>query len=279
MVDDILRQKTGLNYDTAVAAQEYINQILTMRATSKKGYVEASRRRLRRPVVASAQHMWEQGNAQITKFKGFCSTADLPRYLLPARSLDEAKMYLPYDSKEVWLEDPTMRLKRSRAVSNVDVDWIGRHAEDMLRKLAQSHLNGYTRPGKGGTVTTWVQAAMAYHMTRIEATVTVDHVMSKIVRGQKRKHAFRLSRGREWRLEVILQKLGIHRGLYRELPRLNTHGLHLAEATFKKIIQKAIITCHDSGLLALPRGLEGVLNHFRLSHPQRFWNDDWSIIG
>ena len=247
---------------------------------------EGNRRQLRHEIVEVAKRYWDHGAGdddvnEAIKFarSTFAPTAILQQFLFPARSLDGALLTLPYDDSEGWLEDPTMKLKSSREIFNRTARWKADVALQMVIKLCNWYSETYYFPGEGGSVTAWIKASEQYHIQRMERTVTADFAIAKLKQDGRESYFGRRSRFE--RLGVILTKLHIPPMQPLIKHRLSECELLLAkEVFFKKLLTASCVGCPQTGLLAFPSGLAGVIKHFRKNHYRTYWrHDHWHIIG
>lgn len=272
LVDDVLRKAVGLDFETALAKQKYLEHLL---ATSKmlKRPTEANRRRLRHNIVTVAKRLWDFGtgepridNAIKQARSTFAPTEIIERFLFPPRSLDAAQLTEPFDASDGWLGDPTMQLKSSREVLNRSPSWKAMVAVQMINKLCGHHDHPtYYLPGYGGAVTTWVNASEHYHIQRMENTIDVNFAIQKL-KDDGRVSYFRRTppntqsyissyEGLYERLGVILTKLHIPPMQPLRAEQLNERDLALAKNVyFKKLLRVSCVGCPKSGKLAFPRG-------------------------
>src|SRR5271156_6319646 len=117
-VNDVLKKHIGIDYETACAKQKYFEQVLETKSMMKKT-VETHRRQLRREIVDAAKKIWDANDHPTVAYpifiarNTFAPTHVLPKFLFPARDLEESLLCVPYDDSDVWLEDPTLALKNS----------------------------------------------------------------------------------------------------------------------------------------------------------------------
>jgi hypothetical protein len=288
-VDAVLRKSIGIDFDTAVAKEEYMRQV-SKALTSTRQPVTALRQALRREIVQIAQDLSTSPNydnvpANLAK-QTFARPTELSIFLFRAGLLYEENMFDPYDPDEAWLSDPTKSLTLSRHVRRKlgDAGWKKQKAKDMLSMLFHPHI-------PGGGVTAFEQAARSRHIQRISRNMSADStikVLNKEFPPQEspfiRTPTCSAADGEHTticHLDVLLAKLYIYRGAFHNLPQLSPHELKLAkEVYFRKLALQTCITCPHSGLLILLRGVEGVVQHCHEAHPEKFWSsDDWTISG
>ena len=270
-VDDILREKIGVDFETAVAKQQYLKQLLaTSRSQSSRMRIEMEghRRQLRKEIVEIAKKFWDSGvgnatvDATIAFAKAtFAPTDQLQRFLFPARSLDENLLHLPYNDKDKWPVDHTNNLRSSRIVKSRWLEWKEWAARMMILDLCDwSTGSVYYQFGNGGTVTEWVKAADEYHLRRLKTIATADYAISQVQAGNgfvspaspsNNFHGHADTR----RLQVILEKLRISPMESDQDTELSGLELELVKNVFfKKLLHNCCVGCPKSGLLALPRG-------------------------
>lgn len=286
-VDAVLRKHIHMDFDTAVAKNNYTQQVNSS-LTAVKQPITTLRRALRQDLVKVAQELSitarYSGVAATLAKSTFVTPTDLPKYLFPAHKLSEEKMFEPYDPDEQWIFDPTMALKSVRDVRRKlgDAMWKSEQARAMLDRL-------FNPRDFGGRVTTFLQAADSWHVRRISKNISADATIIAF----NEKYPSPVSpfittpssitiEGDEidCHLDVLLSKLFIYRNHHACLPQLSPHGLKLAKEYFKKLALETCAVCPHTGLLSLPRGVEGVVRHYRECHASRYWyGHKWSIIG
>jgi hypothetical protein len=287
LVDEILRKKLGIDFETALAKQKYLTH-LGATLTASRRPTETNRTQLRNEIVVIAKRIWDfgTGNPLINQAISFARSTFAPTdllqgFLFPPRSLDASLLHLPFDDTESWLEDPT-RLLSSRDIFSRTAAWKNQAAIDMATKLCDWSSIDYYQAGYGGTVTTWITAADEYHIQRMEQTISADFAIQKLKdenavsyghpttftsQGQIHQKAIRFER-----LGVILAKLKIppmslvrkevleKEGLTKEQLKmaeqvLNDRELKMAkEVYFKKLLRSCCVGCPRTGLLAFPPG-------------------------
>ena len=266
-----MREKIGVDFETAVAKQQYLTQLLaTSRMVSSRVRIEmeACRRQLRKEIVEIAKKFWDSGvgdaeiDATIAFAKAtFAPTDQLQRFLFPARNLDEDLLHLPYNDQDKWVIDHTSNLKSSRIVKSRWLEWKEWAARDMIICLCDWAIGSqYYEDGHGSAVTAWVKAADEYHLRRLKTVATAEHAISQVQAGigsvspasppnNLQGHA------NTSRLQVILEKLRISPMKSDPGSQLSGEELDLVkDVFFKKLLHNCCVGCPKTGLLALPRG-------------------------
>jgi hypothetical protein len=280
-VDDVLRKKLGIDFETALAKQKYLTH-LSATLTASRRPTETNRIRLRQEIVLIAKRIWDFGigNAHINKAISFARSTFAPteilhRFLFPARSLDANLLTIPFDDTERWLEDPT-RLLNSREIFNRTIAWKSQAATDMIIKLCDWSSPHYYQAGYGGAVSTWIKAADEYHIQRMEQTISADfaiQILKDVDAAFYDQSATFTNQGqigqkliRFERLGVILAKLKVppmslvRKEVFDEGAKvvgevLEERGLKMAkEIYFKKLVRASCVGCPHTGLLAFPPG-------------------------
>ena len=294
-VDEILRAKRGVNFETAVNVQGYIVQLLeTWKGGPQSEPLKASRRKLRRDIVQRAQEIWQRttltdGEAAIEQTgnpsarrrvtakriivhtrERWAPTSVLSTFLFPARLLSSSKLWLPYDPDEHWLKDPTLDLGTSRDVLRVGADWIDRKAREMVQELV------IYKPDEA--VTSWIRAAEQWHVERIKHDLDSGKYLNLDYGGVRLRRPEDVATAGNNRLDVIAKKLRID-PLF-PVGTLTEHEKRMAVACFNKLIRHRCAGCPVNNLLILPCGLEEIVRHYGEYHPYDFWlNDRWTIRG
>ena len=290
-VDDVLRKSIHIDFDITVAKDEYIHQVRVALSAVKKP-ITVIRQALRRDMAKIAQKL--SSSSSLNSYSGtaakiasltFAKPQDLPTFLYPPHLLYKDRMFDPFDPDEVWLADPTMDLTSAAEVLRKmkDTSWKEQKVRAMLNQLFSPH-----RFGAG--VTTFLRAAEEYHVRRISNNISAEATINAL----NLKFPNPVSPFRETpsytevdgdfgfcHLDVILSKLLIYRSDFTYLPQLTPQDLKLAkEVYFKKLALRTCAVCPHSGLLTFPRGLEGVVRHYRECHASKFWKSlSWTIIG
>ena len=294
MVDEILRQKIGIDFHTAAAVQTYIGQLLeTWKGGTQSEPLKAHRRNLRRDIVRHAQHIWDstvldkkKQNEMTVGSVGerrvrmkliivharqrWAPTSRLAQFLFPARLLPNSNLWLPYDSKAQWLPDPTLDLETSRDVLRAGPYWIDEKAKKMVRDLVVY--------GQEGGVTSWMAAAQEWHIQRLTHEVYCGKYLNLKFGGPQQHEPMDVPTAENNRLDVLAKKLRIDPVF--PVGVLTKHEKKRAIASFNKIIFSRCTGCPLNNLLILPSGLKGIVQHYCEHHPSRFYTDDrWTIRG
>lgn len=258
--------------------------------TSTKMPITGLRQALRRDLVHLAQGLstsstYDNIPANLAK-RTFAKPTGLSSFLFRAGLLNEERMFEPYDPTEAWLSDPTESLTSSNDVRQKlrDATWKTQKATEMLGLL-------FNPQSLGNGVTTFNQAADQYHIRRISGSISADTTI-EVLKKQFRPHHSPFIRTPSdvapdglhmmtCHLDVLLAKLYVFRGAFPTLPQLSPQELKLAkEVYFKKLALKTCNSCPHTDLLTMPRGVEGVVQHYREAHPENFWaSEEWTIVG
>lgn len=193
MVDQILRGAIGMDYKAAekrhTALAEYAKYLSA--AWSPE---EVFRRRVRRRIVQIAERMWDGWDpspiesidpvtqqhilhprpliARLAAFRTrFAPTYMLHKFLFPDFKLCDNPRWLEWEEPGRWLADPTMHIQTAEDAEHVTQHWLLFHAEDMIQRLTWCESDDYEEEGYGGTVSTWVEQATAYHVRRLERII------------------------------------------------------------------------------------------------------------
>lgn len=224
---------------------------------------------------------------------GFCPTSRLHEFLFSPEKLTQYSTELCHSSSQLeWLKDPTMELRTPSHFRRVTPQWLTSTALGMLFSLTCIHDPSYESSGFGGSVTTWIKAAKDWHTQRLAAELASGDVISM----------------RQISPEMRLRNQGYHRGIARlreklHLPR-NPPGVahlpeheylkrdtsntcspsssHVSEAEankyFRRIVMASCVRCPESSYLFYPIGMEGLLEHMRLSHRAKFWAGNFHLL-
>jgi hypothetical protein len=295
MVDEILRKNIGVDFETALQMQKYIEQLLeTWKGGAQSEQIKAHRRELRNDIVLRAQSVWDAtmvldkdhdkefqkvAEAEMALFRRtivqardrWAPSLILGSFLFPARLLKASKLWLPDDPDAKWPVDPTLELGTSREVLAVGQDWINRKAHNILRDLilSQTAENG---------ATAWVKAAQDWHVRRLRNDLYSGKYLNLEYGGERSKHLHNPSTSRLNRLDVIAKKLRIDPMF--PVGKLTAHEKKMAVACFNKIVNQRCAGCPYNNLLILPMGIEGIVEHQCDVHPAQFWLDDqWTLRG
>jgi hypothetical protein len=296
MVDEILRVRLGLDFETAVNVQDYIVQLLeTWKGGPQSEQLKANRRKLRNDIVQRAQEIWQRaslrerddsvlntgGDEARKKVMGkkviifarerWAPVSVLSKFLFPARLLTDTSLWSPYDSDENWLDDPTLELHTSREVLGVGAGWVHRKAREMVMGLV------VRKPKE--VITTWLKAAEDWHMQRIKHDLDCAKYVTNLAYGGKRlEKPVDLCTAHNNRLDVIAKKLRID-PLF-PVGTLTNWEKKMAVACFNKIVTHRCAGCPGNNLLILPCGLKHIIRHFSEYHPREFWlSDKWNVRG
>ena len=294
MVDEILRAKIGVDFETAVAIQGYIRQLLeTCKGGAQSTPLRANRARLRRDIVVRAQEIWKRTKLNHNDVVGLTNhpaatrvtlakciivharerwapTSMLPTFLFPSRLLTSSALFSPCNPKAHWLEDPTLGLQTSRDICSLGPDWVNWNARAMLQNLVL--FTG------GVGVTIWVKAAEEWHLRRLKHDLYSGKYLNLEYGGLRLEKLQDVPTAANNRLDVIAKKLRID-SLF-PIGTLTDHEKRMAVVCFNKIIRHRCAGCPVNNLLILPSGLKEIVQHHRKYHPSDFWlNDKWTIRG
>lgn len=293
MIDEILRNQIGIDFETAAAKQQYIGQLLeTTKGGALSMQLKINRCLLRQRIVACAQRVWARAavnendredatdgtsrkrllatQMMVLARERWGPTALLPTFLFPARSLCTSKFLYPYDDKARWLPDPTHTLQTSRDVLRAGPDWIGQKATEMLEGLLVHRA--------GDAVTAWTEAAEKWHYQRLKNDLYMGKYLNFGYGGARLRELTDQTSKDINRLDVIAKKLRID-PLF-PVGSLTDQEKRMAVASFNKILQHRCGGCPLHNFLIVPLGLAQVVQHHREHHPLDFWlNDNWMIRG
>jgi hypothetical protein len=296
MIDEILRVNIGVDFETAVNIQRYIDQLLkTWKGALQSEPLKVNRRNLRNDIVKRAQRIWrkttlEEEDEAILRTGGadakrmvlarrvivfsrdrWAPASELSKFLFPARLLADTSLWLPYDSEEQWLEDPTFELRTSREVLRAGPHWVKRKAKEMVMNLASCNSDGI--------VTTWLNAAVGWQLQRIQHDLdSTKYVRNLAYGGPRLDKPKDVCTAHNNRLDVIAKKLRID-PLF-PVGTLTDWEKGMAVACFNKFVTHRCSGCPQNNLLILPCGLKGIVRHFSKYHPRLFWlSDKWNVRG
>lgn len=328
-INSLLTYFTGLDFDTNLLVYRRWQQEAE-KDRRVASTIEIRRRAVRLLIVAVAEDMWngiepfptpvvcvETGNVlgwnrlpdsptkssyKIFRTR-FAPTHLLKSFLFPDYAICDNPHQLPYSAATGWMDDPTMSLKRNDDFRQVlSQAWIRGKAQDMLLRLTDWRHTEYDRKGRGGYVTSWMDAIKEWHIARMEAElksgaiVRMDHVAADLQQD-----------GRYWRIHKLRVKLGLQdhgtksmiplperpeRGIvvspeaYEEFHRLDQRADEAEQKQlegikyFNKFLRHTCVACPGTSLLLYPMGFEGMLEHLRVWHPKiYFTSDDFYPIG
>lgn len=281
-VDEVLRKKLGIDFETALAKQKYLTHLRATLAASRRP-TETNRTQLRNEIVVIAKRIWDfgTGNPHINKTIGFARSTFAPTdvlqcFLFPPRSLDGNLLTLPFDDSEGWLEDPT-RLLSSREIFSRTTAWKNQAAMEMVTKLCNWSSGDYYQAGNGGAVTTWIKAADHYHVQRMEQTISADFAIQRLRDENAASYnylAMLTNQGQIYRRVIHFERLGVILAKLKIPPMspvrkevFDKKGVIVAqdmpherkleimgEAYFKKLLRVSCVGCPLTGLLAFPPG-------------------------
>jgi hypothetical protein len=286
-VDEVLRQKLGIDFETALAKQNYLTH-LGATLTASRRPTETNRTQLRNEIVMIAKRIWDfgTGNPLVNEAIRFARSTFAPTdilhcFLFSPRSLDGSLIHLPFDHSESWLEDPT-RLLNSRDIFHRTTAWKNQAAMDMVTKLCDWSSISYYQAGYGGTVTTWIRAADQYHVQRMEQTISADFAIQKLKEENAASYGHPTTfnnQGQLYQKVVRFERLGVILAKLKIPPMspvlkevldtkefdeekakaaeqvLDGRELKMAKQVyFKKLLRACCVGCPRTGLLAFPPG-------------------------
>ena len=295
VVDDLLKWKIGLDFETAHSMQMYINQLLkTWKGNALSTSLERARRGIRQKIVLAAQEIWSKtyltqeeksafattnpaGKKRLAKMiiiqarDRWAPTSELGKFLFPSRLLHDTALCVADPQEAEWLPDPTQNIKSSRQVVQINDRWIEDTAHSMINNLVACHRDAIH-------VSTWVKAATDWHVCRLLRDIWSGKYLNLSHGGD---HFAQLQQNlalNKNRLEIIARKLRIDPSL--PTGTLTRYERKQATACFNKILIARCVACPKHNLLILASGLEGVVSHHRHHHPLNFYlSDKWIIRG
>ncbi len=328
-IDHLLTIYTGLNFQTNLLVYRRWQQ-QEEKYRRETSSLEARRRNVRRLILAAAEQMWEgidpcpspsvcadtgdflgwrprphmPTEVSFEVFRGrFAPTSKLREFLFPDYALSDTPYQLPYTSATGWMEDPTTSLKKNDDFcQRVTGTWICNQALSMLSCLTDWRHPEYNRKGRGGYVTSWMEAVKKWHIARMEAELESGAIV-RMDYAKEGPHGAR----HHWRIQKLRAKLGMQKeGLsaMTPLPKHPERGVKVSNEAydefsrleklaseaeqkraegikhFNKIVRHSCVACPDTSLLLYPMGFEGVLEHLRIWHPKLYFtSDDFHAVG
>ncbi|KAI9778693.1 MAG: hypothetical protein M1839_007924 [Geoglossum umbratile] len=322
-VNQAVLEITGYSWDTVYLMWQRTQQE-KKNARLQSSPTEARRRAVRLKVVAAAEELWEgrdpfpaelvdpdTGSIQLithlgtpdsTKYAAFrnrfAPTKKLRDFLFSPAALSDKPALLAYYSEGTWLADPTKQLHSVQQFSNVNTAWLSCNASLMLEKLTNWRHSKYSDDGMGGSVDSWREAVMSWHLTRLEWELESGAIYDALFITSVMAHA-RMDR-HIIRLKTLL---GYSGDSAQELPSLPERGTKMtpeqyeqylrdeqsvrrAEYTererqkvFNKLMRETCCCCPANGMVFYPMGLKGLCKHCLDCHPQLFWEEDFHCYG
>ncbi|KAI9821123.1 MAG: hypothetical protein M1827_003857 [Pycnora praestabilis] len=328
-VDELLSSHTGLNISMnflMIGRKEHEKQMERQLKKLPWTRQHSSRRAVRLEIIAAAEKIWQgidpfpkeiidvdTGRIMFERNSAmpaddpyriyrdrFAPTHKLKEFLFAPAALAENSWEAVYDGTKDWLNDPTTKLRTRADYQNVRPKWIFDNAMMMLNCLTLWRVVRYHRKGYGGAVTNWVEAAVNWHITRMESElrsgsiIRKDHIPPAMKDGHPLPGLF-----------DVREKLGLGVLLdntTKSLPQQPQRGLTLtcqdyesfnaqeriaarefhqqveSIKQFNKIVQHTCVRCPLSGWLFYPMGLEGMLAHVRSDHPGLFWEGEPHVL-
>jgi hypothetical protein len=282
--------------------------------------LEARRRAIRFRIITAAEALWEGrdpfpvevinletgaiqlvprlGMPDATKYSIFRSrfapTKKLKDFLFSPSALSNTPVKC---QEKAWLNDPTRSLRSNQQFADVSDDWISSQASLMLGSLTNWQHQQYSLRGMGGAVDSWKEAAMSWHLARLEKEIESGAVYkgTYITSAMSRAKMDRYIR----RLKTLL---GCNMDDMQELPSLPDRGtsttpekyqqfLHNEEIIrerersererqkiFNKLVRETCCSCPENAMLFFPMGLEGLCKHCLDCHPRLFWETDFHCL-
>ncbi len=269
LVDELSRNQCGLDFNTLQAKQIYFNHIIQTKLASARP-IFAARRNVRLDLITIAQNLWRSGNVPGVapgKIDGI-RNAVLPfgmigDFLFPQHTTT-ATLYRPQDLGHNWPIDPVDLLRYTRDCNARSRRWKMRKVWSMLADLVN---NANAHGGRLG------QALEQHHIQRLQRVLESNAILTRagapVAPGAPGTPLF---------LWALKQKV------FLEMPpyamggaRLTTpEGQRVARATLGPLAQ-ATVACKYCA--QGPQGLEKVVRHIRLCHPQVFMGSmTWEIL-
>ena len=266
-VDEILRSFIGIDYNTTIAKQQYLDYFYAATTPEVEKGFRAAKREARGLIVQEAKKLWDAPNGfaravtdDIDRLRrSFAPTSKLSKFLFPDQLLHVEAIALPHDTEATWIQDQTEDLHTVYEVQTLmqSPTQIMVVARRMVTDLIQAK----------DQVTTLVEAAHEWHVGRLSASLSFEQLLSPGGAGN-----------RATRFKVILEKLHL-------VPAEVTWGLLLtpagsdkAKKTLPRLIESSCIACPKTQMLA-PRGIDGIVGHVRQNHPNMFWSGKFEING
>lgn len=330
-IDQIIRNITGVDVGAKMLVNQKQDQ-MTLMVRLEASEEERIRRVARHKLVQYARLIWDghdpmpnriycessgillgtesrQGMPDVNTFRAFrerfAPTNKLHEFLYPAYSLSDRPTQLPYQPG-YWLKDPALVLTQDNPTVE-DVHWYVEKALEMLEALTNCDKPGYSvrRSGKpvlGGWVTTWVNAAKAYHVDRLEkelksgATVNISHTTGAPSSSHlyRRIRKLRYRSGLQEQGETRMRPLSPHLDIAECMARSSIdmwlareHIISRLEREqaqcikwFNKVVRRTSFRCPVCGDNHVYIGVEDPVDHVRIHHRARFWkSDDWHTAG
>jgi hypothetical protein len=134
----------------------------------------------------------------------------------------------------------------------------------------------------GGSVDSWKEAAMSWHLARLEKEIESGAVYKgTYVNAMLRPNMDRVIR----RLKSQLDMQGLpslpdrdasmvseeYQRYLRNEEIIRGRDKRERQKIFNKIVRKTCSTCPENGMLFFPMGLEGLCEHCLDAHPKLFW--------
>ncbi|KAH0562284.1 hypothetical protein GP486_003015 [Trichoglossum hirsutum] len=283
--------------------------------------LEARRRAVRFRIVAAAEALWEgrdpfpvkaanldAGTVQSIPYPGmrnatkyavfrnrFAPAHKLKGFLFSPAALSDTPSQLAYRPEQNWLLDPTMKIRTNQQFADVDDDWVSSKASLMLNNLTNWQHPRFSM--QGGRVDSWKQAAMSWHLARLERELETGAVYGATYVTGGMSQA-----GMDRNIRRLRSLLGCVDGL-QELPSLPDRGTNMTpeeyqqylhgveifrhreqlergrQKIFNKIVRETCSSCPESAMLFFPIGLEGLCKHCLECHPRLFWEGDFHCLG
>jgi hypothetical protein len=232
----------------------------------------------------------------------FCPTAKLPTMLFPLLDLTGIPSVQDATRKTGgWIPDPSRVTVKYHLPTPKNKRALVDLADRMLLRLTDYNDDYFYRKGCGGYVQAWVEGANRYHKNRIEADLSSGRIVRQENIPDYMKHDPMYAKLHELRAVLGLEDIhgnyvapDVNRpkfsqrqnGEYAALMKLDAHAIAVHKEherkikIFNKLMASNCSHCPTGSGLFNPRGLDGMLEHMRLSHAELFWETDlFSIAG
>ncbi|KAK4944906.1 hypothetical protein LTR10_015825 [Elasticomyces elasticus] len=260
MVDDFIRQKCGLDFETLLAKQMYFRWLIaTLKYINRDRHLYYGRQDFRTNILLEAQHQWRNADARdplglriaLLRDNNIIRTADLPNILFRPELIDINALG-PQAPGEEWLDDPVDAIRYTRDVKGGrGITWYSNKAQEMLVRLAEGYAGDRCR-----------DALEKYHVQRLRSNLTSDTILASLAAAGPM--------GSMSIMAVVKKKLFLEDGRgFAHGAMLTPAGRDAAKIVIGPLLQ-ATISCTQPGCAAAPRGLEEMVHHMRMCHANVF---------